>query len=101
MSFNIIPTSTSKLTLTAAGEQWYLGSNDSITNSFRGINRKNQGDQIDLSDYGIVSWAALNSSGAITSSSGNAVIDLSVLGGSGTIIIEGADGLMTQDDFIL
>lgn len=56
-------------------------------------------DLIDFSALGIVSFAAL--SGAISSSSGNAIIDLSVLGGSGVITVIGAAGDLSVTDFIL
>jgi Ca2+-binding RTX toxin-like protein len=66
---------------------------DRITDYVDGV------DKIDLSDFGLVGFAALNA--RISSSNGNAVIDLDALGGSGSIIVVGAAGDLSAGDFFL
>ncbi|QHQ36147.1 calcium-binding protein [Algicella marina] len=55
-------------------------------------------DQIDLTAYGIASAAALNA--AISAGGSSAIVDLSALGGNGSILITGAAGLINDGDFI-
>lgn len=56
-------------------------------------------DQIDLTAYGITNFGAVN--GAISASGGNAVIDLGMLGGVGSITVNGAAGDLDAGDFLL
>ncbi|MEO0911983.1 MAG: calcium-binding protein [Pseudomonadota bacterium] len=71
----------------------FLAGNDRIFAWEDGI------DVIDLTTYGIADFATLNAE--ITASGANAVIDLTALGGNGSITVNNAAGALDAGDFLL
>ncbi|MGV6812328.1 MAG: hypothetical protein ACWA47_08785 [Brevirhabdus sp.] len=58
-------------------------------------------DQIDLSAFGLQNFNALNSSGALSQDQDGVIIDLSLIGGSGSIYVEGMTlAQMDAADFV-
>lgn len=62
---------------------------------------QNDIDRIDLSAYGITNTAELNAAGAIQAATGGSIIDLTLVGGDGTIFVEGMSvGDWNNADFL-
>jgi Ca2+-binding RTX toxin-like protein len=58
-------------------------------------------DQIDLSALGLAGFGTLTGAGAVSALGGSTLIDLTLVGGEGTILIDGvASGLIGAGDFI-